>query len=74
MLKMQNGTITEGICQHRELVQNAGHQLTGYEFEQAPGGGEGQESLGCCIPWRCKQSDMTEQLNNSSNDKSRATI
>lgn len=21
---MQNGTITEGICQHRELVQNAG--------------------------------------------------
>ena len=24
------------------------HQLKGYEFEQAPGVGEGQESLVCC--------------------------
>ena len=39
------------------------HQLTGYEFEQALGDGEGQGSLACCSPWGCKESDTTEQLN-----------
>ena len=39
------------------------HWLNGHEFEQAPGDGEGQESLVCCIPWGCEESDMTEQLN-----------
>ena len=39
------------------------HQLNGHEFEQSPGD-EGQGSLVCCSPWGCKQSDMTEQLNN----------
>ena len=39
------------------------HGLSGYEFEQALGDGEGQESLVCCSPWGCKESDMTEQLN-----------
>ena len=32
-------------------------------FEQAPGVGDGQGSLACCIPWGHKESDMTEQLN-----------
>ena len=41
------------------------HQLDGYEFEQAPGVGDGQESLEYCSPWSCKESDMTEPLNNS---------
>ena len=41
------------------------HQLDGHEFEQAPGDGEGQESLACCSPWDCKESDMTERLNNN---------
>ena len=41
------------------------HQLTGHEFEQAPGDREGQGSLACCGPWGCKESDMTEQLNNN---------
>ena len=36
------------------------HQLDGHEFEQAPGVGDGQESLACWSPWGCKQSDMTE--------------
>ena len=27
------------------------HQLDGYEFEQAPGVGDGQGSLVCCSPW-----------------------
>ena len=39
------------------------HWLNGHEFEQAPGDGEGQGSLACCIPWGRKESDMTEQLN-----------
>ena len=41
------------------------HQLDGYEFEQALGDGEGQGSLVCCSPWGLKESDTTEQLNNS---------
>ena len=40
------------------------HQLNGHEFEQVLGHGEGQESLACCSPWSCKESDMTELLNN----------
>ena len=39
------------------------HGLSGYEFEQTPGVGDGQGSLACCSPWGCKESDMTEQLN-----------
>ena len=27
------------------------HQLSGHEFEQAPGVGDGQGSLVCCSPW-----------------------
>ena len=38
-------------------------QPDGYEFEQAPGLGDGQESLRCCSPWGRKESDTTEQLN-----------
>ena len=41
------------------------YQLNGLEFEQAPGGGEGQGSLGCCSPWSRKELDTTERLNNS---------
>ena len=38
--------------------------LSGHEFEQTPGDGEGQGSLVCYSPWGCKESDTTEQLNN----------
>ena len=42
------------------------HQwFNGLEFEQAPVKGEGQGSLVCCSPRGCKESDMTEGLNNS---------
>ena len=44
------------------------HQLNGHEFQQTPWDSEGQESLACCIPWGCKELDMTEQLN-SNNSK-----
>ena len=38
-------------------------QLNGHEFEQAPGGGEGQGGLECFSPWCGKESDRTERLN-----------
>ena len=36
------------------------HQLNGHECEQALGDSERQGNLGCCSPWGCKGSDMTE--------------
>ena len=38
------------------------HWLNGYEFEQAPGVGEGRASLTCCSPWGRKELGTTEQL------------
>ena len=38
------------------------HQLNGHESEQAPGDGEGQESLACCGPCRTQLSDWTTTL------------
>ena len=35
-------------------------RLNGCEFEQAPGVGDGQESLVYCSPWGHKELDMTE--------------
>ena len=42
------------------------HRFNGHEFEQAPGDGDGQGSLVYYSPWGHKESDTTEQLNNSS--------
>ena len=39
------------------------HRLSGHEFEQVPGGGNGQESLACYSPWGDKESDMNDRLN-----------
>ena len=39
------------------------HRLDGYEFEQAPGVGDGQGNVVYCSPWGPKESDMTEWLN-----------
>ena len=39
------------------------YRLSGHEFEQAPGVGDGQGSLACFSPWGHKESDITEQLN-----------
>ena len=41
------------------------HRLKWHEFEQILGDGEGQGSLLCCSPSSYKESDTTEQLNNS---------
>ena len=37
------------------------HWLDGHEFDRTPGDGKGQQSLACCSPWHCKDSDTTEQ-------------
>ena len=34
-------------------------------INQAPGDGERQGNLACCIPWGCKESDTMERLNNN---------
>uniref|UniRef100_A0AAA9TS17 Tumor necrosis factor receptor superfamily member 12A n=2 Tax=Bos TaxID=9903 RepID=A0AAA9TS17_BOVIN len=49
------------------------HRLDGHEFEQTQGESEGQEGLACCSPWRRKQSDTTEQLNNKHQQMSQGT-
>ena len=41
------------------------HWLNGHELEQTPGDGKGQGNLACCSPRGCRESDMTEQLNNN---------
>ena len=41
------------------------HQLNGNEFEQALADGEGQRSLASYSPWCCKESNITERLNNN---------
>ena len=43
------------------------HWLNGHEFEQTPGGSEGQGSLAYCSLWGRKELNMTEQLKNSNN-------
>ena len=45
------------------------HQLNGHESEEAPGVGDGQESLVCCSPRGHKESDTIEQLNNNKQEK-----
>ena len=39
---------------------NNNYQLSGHEFEQALGVGDGQGSLVCCSLWGRKELDMTE--------------
>ena len=41
------------------------HQLKGHESEQIPGYSARQESLACCSPWGCKESDSTYWINNN---------
>ena len=50
------------------------HRLDGHGFEQTLGDGEGQGSLACYTPRGCKDSDMTEQLNNNKALKSISEI
>ena len=42
--------------------------LNRHEFEQAPGDGEEQGGQVCCSPWGRKESDMTKQLDNNTDN------
>ena len=44
------------------------HGLSGHEFEQTLGDGEGQGSLECCSPWSCKKLDHTERMNSNKSE------
>ena len=46
---------------------NGHYLLNGHELEQTPGDNGSQGKVVCCSPWGCKESDRTEQLNNSKN-------
>ena len=37
------------------------HRLTGHDFEQALGVGDGQGGLACCSPWSHKESAVTTE-------------
>ena len=41
------------------------HQCNRHELGQILGDSEGQGGLACCSPWGCKESNMTELLNNN---------
>ena len=51
----------KGITEDKMVGGN--HWLSGHEFGQALGDGEGHGSLECYSPWSCKELDMTERLN-----------
>ena len=38
------------------------HRLSGHEFEQALGVGDGRGGLACCSPWGRRELDMNERL------------
>jgi len=39
------------------------------KLQETLGDGEGQGNLACCSPWGCKESDITERLNNNKPSK-----
>ena len=55
--KKKSAAENEMVTQH--------NQSNGHEYEQTPGGSEGQRSLACCSPWGCRESGTTQQLNNN---------
>ena len=50
---------TEGRRKGMSEDEMVGWHLNGHEFEQTLGESEGQESLVCCSPWSCKQTQFT---------------
>ena len=42
------------------------HRCNGHELGQALGDVEGQGGLACCVPWDCKELEVTGWLNNNS--------
>ena len=61
----QEDPLEKGMATRSSILAWRIHQLNGQEFEQIPGGSEGQGSLTCCSPWGRKELDTTERLNNN---------
>jgi len=61
-LMQRTDSLEKALMTEDEMV-GCHHRLNGNEFEQAPGEGDGQESLVCCSPCAHKESDTTEPLN-----------
>ena len=61
----QEDPLEKGMATHSSILAWRIHQLNGQEFEQIPGGSEGQGSLTCCSPRGRKELDTTERLNNN---------
>ena len=59
------GQEEKGTTEDEMVMVGWHHQLDGHEFEQALGDGDGQGSLECCSPRGRKESNTTEQMNNS---------
>ena len=57
------GQETKGVTEAEMIGWH--HWLNGYESEQAPGNGEGQESLAYYSPWDGEETDTTELLKNN---------
>ena len=55
----QEDPLEKGMATHSSILAWRIHQLNGQEFEQIPGGSEGQRSLACCSSWHHKESDTT---------------
>ena len=62
--RRRRGQKEEELVGYHHQFSAVEFDLFKFEFEQAPGDGEGQGSLACCSPWGCKELDMTGQLNN----------
>ena len=60
MLGKTEGRRRRGLTEYEMVGWH--HRLDGHEFEQAPGGSEGQGSLVGYSPWGHKESDTAEQL------------
>ena len=54
----------EGIRGCPEMAEQH-HQYNEHELGQTLGDSDGQGGLVCCSPWRLKESDTTEWLNNN---------
>ena len=69
--QLKNTLMLEKIVGRRRREQQRKRWLDGIidsmdmHLSKLLGDSEGQGSLACCIPWGCKESDMTEQLNNN---------
>ena len=58
----QEDPLEKGMATRSSILAWRIHQLNGQEFEQIPGGSEGQGSLTCCSPWGRKELDTTGRI------------